>query len=67
MICDGAKRTMRKLAFFKKHKVIRFGDFIMFNLVKVSAEILKIHNSRAFCYLPLQDINGSLPKAVCLL
>lgn len=53
--------------FLKKHKVIRFGDFIMFNLVKVSAEILKIHNSGVFCYLPLQDINASLPKAVCLL
>lgn len=67
MTCEGAKRTVRKLAFHTKHEKMSVVGFRVFNLVNIFAEIPWIYHSRTFCYLLLKDISTRLIKVLCLL
>ena len=62
--CQG---DYEETGFSYKTEKMSFGDFSMVSLANISVEIPKIYHSGTFCYLLLQDISASLPKAICLL
>lgn len=67
LTCESAERTIRKLSFRMKHEKMRFWNFSIFSLSDISVEIPRIYHSGIFCYLLLQGISASLPKAVSVL